>query len=201
MAANGKASARLSDEQVALLTRTYIPEADDALEEMVQRFYWALLSIARRHMAQERPGHTLSPTALVNEAWIRFEAGFEDIPRDRGKFMAIASRLMRQVLVDHARGRQREKRGGGMVLDTYTESLDVGTGDEFIELLQVEALLQHLEAMNPTHCRIVECRLFAGMTIEESAEALSLSVSTVNRGWRMARSWMETSLREAGDMK
>ena len=189
---------RLDEEQLATLTSTFAGNLRGDMAEMVQQLYWALLATARRHMAQERPGHTLSPTALVNEAWLRLDAGFTQVPENRRQFMAIAARLMRQVLIDHARTRQRDKRGGGVVLDTWTDSLAVAGESDFVELLQVDTLLEELERLNPSHCRIVECRFFGGLTIEETAEALDLSVGSVNRGWRLARAWRAAYLAGGG---
>jgi RNA polymerase sigma factor (TIGR02999 family) len=164
------------------------------VNEAVEQMYWALLGLARSQMRRERPDHTLSPTALVNEAYLKIEASFPDVSGSRRKLMAIAARLMRQVLVDHARRRNRDKRGGGVALDTYTDSLPAPAGASRVDLLDLEHKLLQLERMNAGHARIVECRFYGGMNIDETAEALGLSVSTVNRGWRLARAWLQSEL-------
>ena len=186
---------RIAPETLATLTGGLEGVPVDTLEEMVHALYGALRSLARRHLAGERRAHTLSPTALVHEAYLRLEQQFPDVPENTQKFMAIASRLMRQVLVDHARARNRDKRGAGMVLDTYTDSIRVGGADDGRDnLLEVDAALNELEGRNPLHCRIVECRVFAGLTIEETAAALDTSPSTVKRGWRFARAFLQDAL-------
>ena len=176
------------------LTEGFGGIAQNNLDEVIEQMYVSLRILARRQLVDERGGHTLSPTALVNEAYLRLEANFPDIPSNRQKFMAIASRLMRQVLVDHARARNRDKRGGGIVLDTYTDSIKPANGVKLENLLLVDSLLEQLESRNPLHCRIVECRFFAGMSIAETAEALDTSVSSVKRGWRFARAWLYDEL-------
>jgi len=187
---------KLSPELVNTLTDCFGHTAQDNLDVVIEQMYESLRLLARRHLAGERAGHTLSSTALVNEAYLRLEAGFPDLPHARGKFMAIASRLMRQVLVDHARSRNRSKRGGGMVLDTYTDSIQPANEAKPGNLLQVDQLLEQLENRNPLHCRIVECRFFAGMSIAETADALDTSPSSVKRGWRFARAWLYNELGE-----
>ncbi len=188
------ATGRLSPETLATLTGAFEGVPADTLEEMVQSMYGALRALARRHLASERQAHTLSPTALVHEAYMRLDEQFPERPENSEKFMAIASRLMRQVLVDYARARNRQKRGNGMVLDTYTDSLGVGEAGDHGNLLQVDELLDELESRNPLHCRIVECRVFAGMTIEETAAALDTSPSSIKRGWRFARAFLHDAL-------
>ena len=184
----------LSPQLVSTLTDSFEGIAQGNLDVVIEQMYESLRMLARRRLAGDRAGHTLSATALVNEAYLRLEASFPDIPRSRQKFMAIASRLMRQVLVDHARARNRDKRGGGIVLDTYTDSIQPASEAKPENLLQVDLLLDQLESRNPLHCRIVECRFFAGMSIVETADALDTSASSVKRGWRFARAWLYNEL-------
>lgn len=167
------------------------------LDQVVEDLYASLRAIAGRQLSRERYGHTLSATALVNETYLRLQSHFPEIPDEKNKFLRIASRLMRHVLVDYARSRQRDKRGGGLTLNTYTDALEVVPDEGPDNLLQVDELLERLEQRNPQHCRIIECRFFAGMSIEETAEVLETSVSSVKRSWRFARTWLQAELNKA----
>lgn len=164
-----------------------------ALDELLPVVYAELRRLAKSYLRQERSNHTLQSTALVHEAYLRLSKGGSAEWRDRAHFFGIAAHLMRQVLVDHARARGADKRGGGAKRVTLA-----GIADERLEsTVDVEALdaaLRTLSAMDPTQARIVELRFFAGLTIEETAEVLSLSLATVKRDWTSARAWLHRQL-------
>jgi RNA polymerase sigma factor (TIGR02999 family) len=159
----------------------------DAYERLYQAVYVELRRVARANLRREAPGHTLQPTALVNEAYLRLGSGstFEN----RRHFFAAAAEAMRRILVDHARKRGAEKRGGG--LDRVTLSgVDVAAEDEPVDVLAVDAALTELTAARPRLAELVKLRCFAGMTIEEAAEALEVSPATAKRDWAFARAWL-----------
>lgn len=148
--------------------------------------YHELLRVASHHLRRERPGHTLDTAALVHEAYLKL-AGHERTEwRDRSRFLAIASRAMRQILVDHARGRGRQKRGGGVW--PITLRTDSGSGrEETVDLLALDGALRKLAEHDARLGQVVECRFFGGLTAEETAEALGVSLRTVERDWTRAR--------------
>jgi RNA polymerase sigma factor (TIGR02999 family) len=140
-------------------------------------------------MSRERRDHTLQATALVNEAFIRL-IGARDVQwNDRAHFLGIAARLMRRVLVDHARERKMQKRGGGALKVAFEEPMAASVPREF-DLLALDRALDLLTVVDERKCRVVDMRFFAGMTVEETAEALHVSTDTVKRDWRMAKLWL-----------
>lgn len=166
----------------------------DALPELMEAVYPELHRIAARYISRERVGHTLQPTALVNEAYLRFS---QQQPgkawNDRTHFFAVAARVVRAVLVDHARARDAMKRGDGRRKTSLTAALDVAA-ESPVDVLDLDAALQELEALNAEHCRILELRYFAGLSIEETAAALGVSLSTVKRGWLAAKTFVRHRL-------
>jgi RNA polymerase sigma factor (TIGR02999 family) len=145
-------------------------------------------------MAGERAGHSLQATALVNEAYLRL-INAQDVPwRDRAHFLAVAARVMRRILVDHARACHYQKRGGGAVRVTLDEALVVARepDEDFVAL---DDALTALEAVDARKSQVVEMRFFGGLTIDESAEALQISRDTVKRDWNMAKLWLLRELR------
>ena len=160
---------------------------------LLERCYRELYGIARRQASRERKHNTLQATALLHEAYLRLFGGDNLQWQNRAHFFAIASRLMRQVLVDYARNRGAEKRGG----DVIQFSLDEGDGARDFqpdELLTVHVALEQLEQFDPHLARLVECKYFAGMTDDEIAEALNLSFAQVRRDWSFARTWLKSKL-------
>ena len=149
--------------------------------------------MARRHVAGERPGRTLQATALVNEAFLRLV----DLKRvnwqNRAHFLAIVARLMRRVLVDAARARQADKRGGEMVRVTFDETL--ASEQPVGELLMLDEALAALAALDDRKSRVVELRFFGGLSLEETAEALGVSTKTVMRDWEFAKAWLQREMR------
>lgn len=170
------------------------PEAFGAVFPLV---YDELRRMARNRMRGERPGHTLSPTALVHEAYIKL-AGLERIEwRNRAQFFALSAQAMRQVLVDHALKRKTQKRGGGQVHVTLDEGA-AGDSPPVEEILALDEVLKRLEESHPRRARVVVCRFFAGMEVDETAAALGVSEATVKRDWTAARAWLNRELSRTG---
>ncbi len=164
-----------------------------APEELVAALYDELRSVARRDLAGERAGHTLQPTALVNEAWLRLFSGNDNAFESRAHFFSAASTAIRRVLADHARRRHAEKRGGGRGR-VPLEDVDIGSAVASEDILALDEALERLAAFAPLQARIVEMRFFGGMTTQELARALEMSDSTVERHWRLARAWLRGEL-------
>ena len=166
-----------------------------ALDKLLPLVHAELRRIAQRQMRQERPGHTLQATALVNEAYLRL-AGDQQLEwRDRAHFFAVCAQVMRHILIDHARSRGREKRGGGAVQVSLNDALIVAD-DQIADILALDEALSALERMDPQKARLVELRYFAGLTVEETAEVLNSSPRTVRREWRRARAWLYRMMSE-----
>jgi RNA polymerase sigma factor (TIGR02999 family) len=161
----------------------------EALEKLTPLVYAELRRIARRQMRDERPGHTLQATALVNEAFLRL-GGEGAAFHDRAHFYAVCAQVMRHVLIDHARSRARDKRGGGARHVALEEAAVVLDGDSAGELVALDEALRGLEKVDPQKARVVELRYFAGLSIEETAEVLGVSPTTVRREWRRAKAWL-----------
>ena len=170
-----------------------------ALEQLTPLVHTELHRIARRHMAGERPGHVLQTTALVNEAYMRL-IDWKDVEwRDRAHFFGLAAQLMRHILVDFARARAREKRGGGRVQVSLSEADKLCSG-QGADLVALDDALKALEKLDARQARVVELRFFGGLNHEETAEALNVSVGTVKRDWSMAEAWLYRELgRELND--
>jgi RNA polymerase sigma factor (TIGR02999 family) len=160
-----------------------------ALEELVPLVYAELRRIAGRYVRHERAGHSLQATALVHEAYIRLIKDEDLTFENRAHFLGIAARSMRQILVEHARARDAEKRGGERQRVTLDEGVAAG-GPADVDLLALEEALERLAALNADHARIVELRFFGGLTNEETAAALDISPATVKRAWAVARAWL-----------
>jgi RNA polymerase sigma-70 factor, ECF subfamily len=156
--------------------------------------YDELKRIAARELARERPDHTLQPTALVHEAYLRMAQLQEIRFEDRQHFCGVAAHVIRRVLIDHERSRRAAKRGGGAERLTLHDHLEPSTGASDYDLLAVNEALEKLERLNPRHAQIAEMRYFAGLTVEETAAVLGLSPATVKADWRMARAWLKSQL-------
>jgi RNA polymerase sigma factor (TIGR02999 family) len=175
------------------------PDSGDEAAELLPRLYEQLRQIAGRMMAEERDGHTLQPTALLHEAWAKL-AGSEPDRRvnDDAHLLRLAARAMRQVLVDHARARAAAKRGQRVQVELLEEWL-VGLDQRSIDVLALHEAIERLAAMDEDLARVVELRFFGGLSIAETARALEVSDSTVERSWRTARAWLQRELeRETG---
>ena len=169
----------------------------DALGKLMPLVYRELRRVAGRCMRDERPGHTLQPTALVHEAFLRLVDQDRADWQNRVQFVAVAAQLMRRVLVDHARGRRALKRGIPVTLDEEIFQRPRGA-DQTEEILAVDEVLARLAELDPQQARIVELRYFGGLSVEETAEAMAISPRTVKRDWAMAKAWMKAQLERGG---
>jgi RNA polymerase sigma factor (TIGR02999 family) len=165
-----------------------------AFDQLMPQVQHELHRIADRYMATERPGHDLQATALINEAYLRL-VDWKDIQwADRAHFFAMAANMMRRVLVDHARRRNRAKRGGDAIQVSLLEAAHVPIAER-ADVLMLDEALQRLEALDSRKSRIVELRFFGGLSLEETAAALEISVGTVRRDWTLARAWLSRELK------
>lgn len=167
----------------------------NALDKLMPIVYDELRRLARHYMNRERPGHTLQTTALVNEAYLRLN-GQKNMNIDwqnRSHFFGIAARVMRQILVDHARSHAYAKRGGGAI-KVPLEDAAVVSEDQAGEFIALDEALVRLEDIDPRKCRVVELRYFGGLTVEETAEVLKVSPVTVLRDWSMAKTWLRREI-------
>ncbi|MDA1264295.1 MAG: sigma-70 family RNA polymerase sigma factor [Planctomycetota bacterium] len=167
-----------------------------ASEELLALLYGELRGLAAQAMGRERVSHTLQPTALVHEAWMRLlGAGAPTHFEGREHFVALAAKAMRRVLVDHARGRGAEKRGRDWT-PVPLDSVLAGFEERRLDLIAVDAALEKLGELDPELARLVELRFFAGLTIAETASLLGVSTPTVERHWRVARMWLRREMPE-----
>ena len=166
---------------------------EEARERLVAIVYSDLRRMAAKYLRSERPGHTLQPTALVNEGFVRLFGGTEVAWKDRAHFFAVAATQMRRILVDHARTTTAKKRGGRRVKVSLTEVNGLGTSQDE-DLLALDEALSTLEGLDSRAARVVELRFFGGLSEEEAAEALGISTSTLKRDWRTAKAWLFTRL-------
>lgn len=161
--------------------------------EYTEAVYEELRALARQHMQRERVQHTLQPTALVHEAYLRLARANEQQWNDAAHFKAIASRAIRQVLIDHARGRDAAKRGGGRLRVTLDGSAAEAGLDE-VDFVALDEALTELATLNPRQAQVVELRYFGGLKDAEIADHLDVSPRTVRSEWRFARAWLSTRL-------
>jgi RNA polymerase sigma factor (TIGR02999 family) len=164
-----------------------------ALEELIPLVYPELRRIAARYARRERIGHTLQPTALVHEAYVKLIDQNRAQWQNRAQFFGVAAQLMRRILVDHAREHAAAKRGGGVRPVTLIDAIDAAPG-RGVDVLALDETLARLTALYPEQGRLVELRYFGGLTIEETAEVLGISPATVKRQWVVARAWLLANL-------
>ena len=164
--------------------------AGDALMEAV---YGELRKMARGYLRHERAGHSLPPTALVHEAYLKLVDQQRVHWQNRAHFFAIAARVMRRILVDHARGRASAKRGGATTFTLL--DVDAKVSPPGIDILALDVALEKLAGIDPRQSRLVELRFFGGLTVDEAAAALSIAPITVKRDWAMARTWLYREIR------
>jgi RNA polymerase sigma-70 factor, ECF subfamily len=162
-------------------------------DRLLPLVYSQLRKVAAGHLRRERPNHTLQPTALVNEAWMRLDPQPEAGWQNRVHFFAVASRLMRQILVDYARRRRSEKRGGALRQITLNEDWG-GAGPDPTDVLALDEALNRLHQVAPRAARIVELHFFGGLSFEEMELVLGVSTRTLKRDWSMARAWLRSEL-------
>ena len=180
---------------VTQLLRRWTEGDAQALHRLVPLVYNELRHLAGRHLRHERDGHTLQRTGLVHEVFLRLSNDRHVQWESRAQFFGLASKLMRHVLVDHARARRADKRGGGVTLLPLEEADAAGTADT-LDILALDQALQRLERMDPQQSQVVELRFFGGLSVEETAATLGVSVSTVKREWSCARAWLLRELHE-----
>lgn len=176
-------------EEVASLVAGAQGGSQDNVNELMQLLYGELRRLAASYLRHERAGHTLQPTALVNEAYLRLleQDGIEW--KDKSHFMAIAAQAMRRVLVDHARRGQAAKRGG-LPAKLSLEEVIVYSQEQAGDLIALDDLMERLSRIDAQQGRVVELRVFGGLTVKETAEALGISPATVKRDWSMAKAWL-----------
>ena len=185
-----------SGEVTALLAK--VKRGDqEALGKLMPLVYRELRRLAGHYMRGERPGHTLQPTAVVHEAYLRL-AGLDHLDwQNRAQFMGVAAQMMRRILLNYARQRVASKRGGN---DLRTEFglPDIATGEKAEEILAVDMAVTRLSELNAEQSRVVEMRYFGGMSVEETAEALNISPRSVKRHWALAKAWLHAELSGRG---
>lgn len=167
---------------------------DTALHELVPLLYGELRRVAQSHLRYERADHTLSATALVHEAYLRLSKQRRIRAEDRVQFLGVAGGTMRRILVDWARAKKREKRGGGVPTVPLEEADEALTEEEAEEVLALDDALSRLSAASERGAKVVECRFFAGLSVEETAALLEVSSRTVQREWTAARAWLRKEI-------
>jgi len=170
----------------------------DALDALMPIIYAECRRIAARQLALERRDHSLDPTALVHELYLRLVDQRRASWENRAQFFGVAARLMRRVLVDHARARHAEKRGGDAVFVSLDAAADTPDDSHVADVLAIDEALERLAAHDPEQVQIVELRYFAGLTVEETARVVGRSSRTVKREWRLAKAWLYQELRGGG---
>ena len=182
-----------SGHQVTQLLRAWSEGDTAALEKIVPLVYQELHEMARRYMAHQRPGHTLQPTALVHEAYVRLVDSGQTSLETRAQFFALCAQVMRRILVDWARSRRAEKRGGEIPPLQLDETLVVGE-ERGPDLVALDDALKALSIADARQGQVVELRFFGGLSVEETAAALRISPETVMRDWKFAKSWLRREL-------
>jgi RNA polymerase sigma factor (TIGR02999 family) len=185
--------AKGSSHEVTRLLLSWSGGDQAALEELADVVQPELRKVARRYMARERPGHTLQATALINEVYMRLIDRQNLRWQDRAHFFAVSAWLMRRTLVDHARSRQPLKRGGEAIRVSLDEAAVVSV-DRTADLMAIDDALSSLATLDPRKSQVVEMRFFGGLSVEETAEVLKISPTTVKREWRLARAWLYSEL-------
>jgi RNA polymerase sigma-70 factor (ECF subfamily) len=183
--------------EVSVLLADWTRGDQTARDKLIPLVYDQLRRLARRQLALERPDHSLQATALVNEAYLLLVDQDEVSWQNRAHFFALAAQLMRHILVDYARRRGRAKRGGGGQQVSLDEAMLV-SGVRAAELVALDDAMNNLAAINPRKSQVVELRYFGGLSVEETAEVLNVSIATVMRDWNAAKAWLYRAIRNAG---
>jgi RNA polymerase sigma-70 factor (ECF subfamily) len=183
----------LADGAITRLLQSYRDGDVEAFGKLVPLVYGDLRQIARIQLRRLRPGQMLETTGLIHEAYLRLVDQKQADWKHRGHFFAVAATAMRQILIDHARTMSRDKRGGGVEALPLDERL-VGLADQAQELIDLDLALDKLASVDARQVRVVECRYFAGLTVEETATALEIGKRTVEREWLKAKSWLRREL-------
>jgi RNA polymerase sigma-70 factor (ECF subfamily) len=182
---------------ITRLLRRWQEGDEAALGELMPLIYGELRRLARRYLRQERIGHTLEPTALVHEVYLRLAGSGDAQWQNRLHFYAVAAQIMRRVLVDHARRRNASKRGGSVLKLSLDEVRD-HAAESGTDLLALDDALKSLEALDPRKSRIIDLRFFGGLTLEETAQVLGISTPTVVKETRLARAWLYHQIAATG---
>lgn len=195
-------SSKLSNKEITAMLRAWGAGTHEASDELVRAVYGELRRQAQLRLRRERANHTLDTSALINEAYLKLIEQRSVVWRDRGHFFAIASQLMRRILVYHARNRHRDKRGGAQEnigLDDLVPATEpIGPDTPNVDILALDQALKRLAEIDEQQVRIVELRHFGGLEVTETAAALGISPATVKRDWAMAKAWLKSELtREA----
>ena len=185
-----------ADPQVTGLLLAWSKGDDAALEQLIPVVHAELRRIARRHMARERVGHSLQATALVNEAYLRLVDVRQMKWQDRAHFFAMSARLMRRILVDFARSRGYQKRGGDVQKVSFDEGLVV-SNERGTDRIALDDALSALAGVDMRKSQVIEMRFFGGLSVEETAEALHVSPETVMRDWKLAKAWLLRELKSS----
>ncbi len=180
-------------QEVTKLLRAWSQGDNAALDELYQIVYGELRRLAHRYMSREIAGHTLQTTALVNEAYLRLADAKDMNWQDRAHFFAVSANVMRRILIDEARARRAERRGGDNLTIALDEALDVGNGGD-LDLIALDLALQGLARINHRQSQVVELRYFGGLSVVETAEVLKVSADTVMRDWRFAKAWLKREM-------
>jgi len=176
-------------EEITQLLKGWSDGDEQALEKLTPLLYNELHRMAHRYMRQERPGHTLQTTALINEAYLRL-IGWKNVRwQNRAKFFGVSAQLMRKILIDFARSRNYAKRGGGARVISLRDEVDVAQGQAH-DILALDDALQRLASVDLRKSQIVELRFFGGLSLEETADILKLSSRTIRREWELAKVWL-----------
>jgi len=184
-----------STHEVTQLLRAWTTGDDQALDKLTPLVYEQLRHVARHFMAGERPGHVLQTTALVNEVYLKLVDCGQMNWQDRAHFFAVSAQLMRRILVDFARSRDYQKRGGGVLHLSLDETPSI-CDEPDMQLVALDDALKALAAVDERKSKVVEMRFFGGLSIEETAEVLKVSSETVQRDWRLAKVWLLRELSE-----
>ncbi len=179
---------------ITLLLQRINEDGSEQLEHLIPLVYQQLKAIASNQMQKERPDHTLNPTALVHEAYLKLVDQNNVSWQNRAHFFAISAQAMRRILINHARSKMAAKRGGDQVKVTFDEQAPQSAGLNSEELLNLNRALEKLAALDEKQAKIVEMRYFGGLTNSEIAEVLKISEPTVQRGWSIARAWLNREL-------
>jgi RNA polymerase sigma factor (TIGR02999 family) len=186
-------------EDISGLLKAWGAGDQTALDRLTPLVYDELRRMARRHMRKERPGNTLETTALVHEAYVRLVDAKSVEREDRAQFFALSAQIMRRILVDRARARASEKRGGRVEHAGHSEAIDLDeiAGDSSpisAEVLALDAALDDLARIDPRKAQVIELRFFGGLSVEETADVLKISPQSVMRDWKLARAWLAREL-------
>lgn len=182
-----------SPQEITALLTAWSGGQPDALEQLMPLVYDELRRIAHRHLGRERIGHTLQSAALVNEAYLKLVGERQMNWQNRAHFFAVAAQMMRLILVDYARARNRDRRGGGAQRVSLDDALAVAN-EQSADLVVLDDALKALAAFDERKSRVAELRFFGGLSVEETASALDVSAVTVMREWRLAKAWLYREL-------